>query len=58
MRWGRTSTRCHVAIEPQAAQRFERYTINADHRIIDGALAAQFLATLAGLLEHPLRILA
>ncbi|WP_430331881.1 dihydrolipoamide acetyltransferase family protein [Rhodococcus sp. ACT016] len=33
-----------------------RYTITADHRIIDGALAAQFLATLSGLLENPLRI--
>ena len=35
-----------------------RYTITADHRIIDGALAAQFLATLTELLENPLRILA
>nr|WP_255407912.1 MULTISPECIES: 2-oxo acid dehydrogenase subunit E2 [Amycolatopsis] len=34
-----------------------RYTITADHRIIDGALAAQFLATLTGLLEHPLRVI-
>ncbi|SEL29775.1 dihydrolipoamide acetyltransferase family protein [Rhodococcus maanshanensis] len=33
-----------------------RYTITADHRIIDGSLAAQFLATLTGLLENPLRI--
>lgn len=33
-----------------------RYTITADHRVIDGALAAQFLATLTDLLEHPLRI--
>ncbi|WP_025157814.1 dihydrolipoamide acetyltransferase family protein [Leifsonia aquatica] len=33
-------------------------TITADHRIIDGALAAQFLRTLRALLEHPLRILA
>ncbi len=33
-----------------------RYTITADHRIIDGALAARFLATLTGLLEHPLRV--
>ncbi|SCL25380.1 dihydrolipoamide acetyltransferase family protein [Micromonospora inyonensis] len=35
-----------------------RYTLTADHRIIDGALAAQFLATLTDLLEHPLRIVA
>lgn len=33
-----------------------RYTLSADHRIIDGALAAQFLATLTGLLERPLSI--
>lgn len=35
-----------------------RCTLTADHRIIDGALAAQFLATLTGLLEHPLTVLA
>lgn len=35
-----------------------RYTITVDHRIIDGALAAQFLATLTNLLENPLRIVA
>ncbi|MGO4806815.1 dihydrolipoamide acetyltransferase family protein [Arthrobacter sp. 2MCAF15] len=35
-----------------------RYTLSADHRIIDGALAAQFLATLTELLRHPLDIIA
>lgn len=35
-----------------------RYTLSADHRIIDGALAAQYLATLTELLEHPLNIIA
>ena len=35
-----------------------RYTLSADHRIIDGALAAQFLATLTDLLEHPMNIIA
>lgn len=35
-----------------------RYTLSADHRIIDGALAAQFLASLTELLEAPLRIIA
>jgi len=35
-----------------------RYTLTADHRIIDGALAAQFLATLTELIENPLRIVA
>ncbi|WP_280433917.1 dihydrolipoamide acetyltransferase family protein [Nocardia carnea] len=33
-----------------------RVTMSADHRAIDGAVAAQFLADLKGLLEHPLRI--
>ncbi|PRB04048.1 dihydrolipoamide acetyltransferase [Microbacterium sp. MYb64] len=35
-----------------------RYTLTADHRIIDGALAAQFLATLTGLIQNPIRIVA
>lgn len=35
-----------------------RNTLSADHRIIDGALAAQFLATLTELLEEPLRMMA
>lgn len=34
-----------------------RYTLSADHRIIDGALAAEFLQTLTGLLEHPLSLI-
>jgi pyruvate dehydrogenase E2 component (dihydrolipoamide acetyltransferase) len=33
------------------------YTLTADHRIIDGALGAQFLATLTHLLEEPLQLL-
>ncbi|WP_217184951.1 dihydrolipoamide acetyltransferase family protein [Streptomyces sp. AC495_CC817] len=40
------------------ARRMLRLTLTADHRIIDGALAAQFLATLTGILEHPLRVVA
>jgi pyruvate dehydrogenase E2 component (dihydrolipoamide acetyltransferase) len=35
-----------------------RFTLTADHRIIDGALAAQFLASLTALIEQPLRIIA
>ncbi|TFB92235.1 MULTISPECIES: dihydrolipoamide acetyltransferase family protein [Cryobacterium] len=34
------------------------YTLSADHRIIDGALAAQFLQTLTRLIENPWTILA
>jgi pyruvate dehydrogenase E2 component (dihydrolipoamide acetyltransferase) len=35
-----------------------RYTLSSDHRVIDGALAAQFLRTLTGLIEHPWTIVA
>jgi pyruvate dehydrogenase E2 component (dihydrolipoamide acetyltransferase) len=33
-----------------------RYTLSADHRIIDGALSAEFLATLTKLVEQPWNI--
>jgi pyruvate dehydrogenase E2 component (dihydrolipoamide acetyltransferase) len=32
-------------------------TLSGDHRVIDGAVGAQFLQELRGLLEHPLRLL-
>jgi pyruvate dehydrogenase E2 component (dihydrolipoamide acetyltransferase) len=35
-----------------------RYTLSVDHRVIDGALAAQFLRTLTNLIEHPWMIIA
>jgi pyruvate dehydrogenase E2 component (dihydrolipoamide acetyltransferase) len=35
-----------------------RYTLSVDHRVIDGALAAKFLQTLTGLIEHPWTIIA
>ena len=35
-----------------------RYTLSVDHRVIDGALAARFLHTLTGLVEHPWVIIA
>ena len=35
-----------------------RLTLSADHRVIDGALAAQFLQTVTAILENPWRILA
>jgi pyruvate dehydrogenase E2 component (dihydrolipoamide acetyltransferase) len=35
-----------------------RYTLSVDHRVIDGALAARFLHTLTGLVEHPWLIIA
>jgi pyruvate dehydrogenase E2 component (dihydrolipoamide acetyltransferase) len=35
-----------------------RYTLSSDHRVIDGALAAQFLKTLTKLIETPWMIVA
>jgi pyruvate dehydrogenase E2 component (dihydrolipoamide acetyltransferase) len=35
-----------------------KYTLSADHRVIDGALAAKFLKALTGLIEHPWMIIA
>ena len=32
-------------------------TLSCDHRVVDGAVGASFLAELRGLLEHPMRIL-
>jgi pyruvate dehydrogenase E2 component (dihydrolipoamide acetyltransferase) len=34
-----------------------KVTLSSDHRVVDGALAAQFLAELRQLLEHPVRLL-
>lgn len=33
-------------------------TLSADHRVIDGAVAAQWLAAFTELIEHPVRLLA
>ncbi len=32
-------------------------TLSCDHRVVDGAVGAAFLAELRALLEHPMRIL-
>jgi pyruvate dehydrogenase E2 component (dihydrolipoamide acetyltransferase) len=32
-------------------------TLSADHRVLDGALAAQWLAAFVEIVEHPLQIL-
>lgn len=44
--------------EKVVARKILRVTLSADHRAIDGAVAAQFLANLKILLESPLRIVA
>jgi pyruvate dehydrogenase E2 component (dihydrolipoamide acetyltransferase) len=33
-------------------------TLSCDHRVVDGAIGAAFLAELRRLVEHPLRVLA
>ncbi|MGW5515688.1 dihydrolipoamide acetyltransferase family protein [Nocardia africana] len=38
------------------SRKIVRVTMSADHRAIDGAVAAQFLAHVKELIEHPLRI--
>jgi pyruvate dehydrogenase E2 component (dihydrolipoamide acetyltransferase) len=35
-----------------------KVTLSCDHRVVDGASGAQFLQTLKGLLEDPIRLLA
>ena len=34
-----------------------KLTLSCDHRVVDGAVGAEFLRALRGLLEHPTRIL-
>ena len=54
-----TTRREPVAVGEEIAARYQmRYTLSADHRIIDGALAARFLQTLTSLIEDPWTILA
>ena len=48
-----------VVVGDQVVVRYRmRLTLSSDHRIIDGALAAQFMRTLVGFLENPWRIVA
>ncbi len=55
---GTTSREPVVVGDDVVAHYRVRFTLSADHRIIDGALAAQFLRTLTALIEHPWRIVA
>ena len=47
-----------VAIDGQpSVQSMLSLTLSCDHRVVDGARAAQFLQTLVGFIEDPLRLL-
>jgi pyruvate dehydrogenase E2 component (dihydrolipoamide acetyltransferase) len=54
---GAVAERAVVRSGAVVACRTLRVTLSSDHRVIDGAEAAQFLATLKKLLENPLRLL-
>jgi pyruvate dehydrogenase E2 component (dihydrolipoamide acetyltransferase) len=45
---GATGADDKVEIKPMAS-----LTLTADHRVLDGASAARFLATIQSVLEHP-----
>jgi pyruvate dehydrogenase E2 component (dihydrolipoamide acetyltransferase) len=53
------TTREPAVVGDEIVPRYKlRYTLSSDHRVIDGALAAQFLRTLTRLVEHPWMIVA
>ncbi|WP_174720138.1 dihydrolipoamide acetyltransferase family protein [Cryobacterium sp. TMT2-15-1] len=55
---GGTAREAVVVGDDIVARHRMRYTLSADHRIIDGAVAAQFLQTLTRLIENPWTIIA
>jgi pyruvate dehydrogenase E2 component (dihydrolipoamide acetyltransferase) len=53
------TTREPAVVGDEIVPRYKlRYTMSSDHRVIDGAMAAQFLRTLTRLIEHPWMIVA
>jgi pyruvate dehydrogenase E2 component (dihydrolipoamide acetyltransferase) len=50
---GATSTELYLADGVPKERQVMKLTISADHRVIDGAMAAQFLSGLKSLLENP-----
>jgi pyruvate dehydrogenase E2 component (dihydrolipoamide acetyltransferase) len=54
---GGTKKEAVVVNDEIAIRHVMRYTLSADHRIIDGALAAEFLQTLTRLIENPLSLI-
>ncbi|HEX9508308.1 MAG TPA: 2-oxo acid dehydrogenase subunit E2, partial [Myxococcales bacterium] len=54
---GAVSERPVVRDGQVAVRQMMSATLSGDHRIIDGALGAQYLRELKALLEHPMRLL-
>ena len=54
---GAASPRPVVEDGQVVVRRVMTVTLSADHRVIDGALAAQWIAAFVDLVEHPMRIL-
>lgn len=54
---GRVEPKVVVRDEAMLIRQMMSVTLSGDHRVIDGAVAAQFLQELRLLLEHPLRLL-
>ncbi|MBF6331727.1 dihydrolipoamide acetyltransferase family protein [Nocardia transvalensis] len=53
---GAAQDELRLADDTAVSRKILRVTLSADHRAIDGAVAAKFLQQLKALLEHPLRI--
>jgi pyruvate dehydrogenase E2 component (dihydrolipoamide acetyltransferase) len=54
---GTVSDRAVVRDGQPAVRKMMSVTLSGDHRVIDGALGAEYLKELKALLEHPMRLL-
>ncbi|MFZ5441002.1 MAG: pyruvate dehydrogenase complex dihydrolipoamide acetyltransferase [Myxococcota bacterium] len=54
---GRVEPKVVVRDEQMVIRQMMSITLSGDHRVIDGAVGAQYLQELRALLEHPLRLL-
>lgn len=53
---GKVEPKVVVRNDAMVIRKMMSVTLSGDHRVIDGAVGAQFLQLLKGLLEHPLRL--